>query len=173
MNNDFYVYEWFNVDTNEVFYVGKGRKNRYKDVKQRNIYFKNYYNKHQCNVRKIKISLTEDEAFKLEIKLINNYKEIDQCKCNLTKGGEGSTFLPGTKEQMLQIFKGISITKDFSIMNNDEEYEYDNLKEKSFEELYQMYIDYREEGDAIAWFNSLNIYDKNGDLNIGWECFED
>ena len=34
--NDFYVYEWFNIDTNEVFYVGKGRGKRYKEVKRRN-----------------------------------------------------------------------------------------------------------------------------------------
>lgn len=24
--NDYYVYEWYNVDTGEVFYVGKGKK---------------------------------------------------------------------------------------------------------------------------------------------------
>ena len=29
--NEYYVYEWFIVDTNEVFYVGKGKGNRYKD----------------------------------------------------------------------------------------------------------------------------------------------
>lgn len=27
----FYVYEWYNIDTNEVFYVGKGCGNRYKE----------------------------------------------------------------------------------------------------------------------------------------------
>lgn len=31
----FYIYEWYNTDTNEVFYVGKGVYNRYK-VKRRN-----------------------------------------------------------------------------------------------------------------------------------------
>lgn len=29
----FYVYKWYNLDNNEVFYVGKGCKNRYKDKK--------------------------------------------------------------------------------------------------------------------------------------------
>lgn len=31
----FYIYEWFNVDTNEVFYVGKGVYNRYKVKKKK------------------------------------------------------------------------------------------------------------------------------------------
>ena len=26
--NEYYVYEWYNIDTNEVFYVGKGKKDR-------------------------------------------------------------------------------------------------------------------------------------------------
>lgn len=28
---DYYVYEWFIKETGEVFYVGKGRGNRYKE----------------------------------------------------------------------------------------------------------------------------------------------
>ena len=38
--NEAYVYEWYNVDTNEVFYVGKGRNNRMHSMKNRNQYFK-------------------------------------------------------------------------------------------------------------------------------------
>ena len=26
----YYVYEWYVIDTNEIFYVGKGSRNRYK-----------------------------------------------------------------------------------------------------------------------------------------------
>ena len=36
MNKKFYVYEWYNIDTNEVFYVGKGCGNRYKTTSRRN-----------------------------------------------------------------------------------------------------------------------------------------
>ncbi|MEK4246606.1 hypothetical protein MKZ20_14905 [Psychrobacillus sp. FSL K6-2684] len=32
---DFYVYEWFIIETGEIFYVGKGRGNRYKEFHQR------------------------------------------------------------------------------------------------------------------------------------------
>ena len=28
MENNFYVYEWYNLETNEVFYVGKGSKTK-------------------------------------------------------------------------------------------------------------------------------------------------
>src|SRR5690625_6332595 len=34
-HSDFYVYEWFIKDTGEVFYVGKGRGNRYKEYHAR------------------------------------------------------------------------------------------------------------------------------------------
>ena len=39
---EFYVYEWYNTVTNEVFYVGKGTKNRYKNITKRNKYFLDY-----------------------------------------------------------------------------------------------------------------------------------
>ena len=43
MNKDkpkrFYVYEWYNVDSGEVFYVGKGTGYRYKRTENRNKYF--------------------------------------------------------------------------------------------------------------------------------------
>lgn len=45
----FYVYEWYNVDNNEIFYVGKGAKNRYKDVYRRNKIFKEYLKNNNCN----------------------------------------------------------------------------------------------------------------------------
>jgi hypothetical protein len=170
---DFYVYEWFNVDTDKVFYVGKGRKNRYKDVNQRNIYFKNYYNKHKCDVHKVKTNIEENEAFNFEIELIEKYKEIGQAQCNLTNGGEGSTFSVGSWNYMFSKFIGLNIRDSFIIMENSEDYILDNLKTKSLDELEQLYMDYRDEEENIKWFNSLEIYDENGDLNIGWECFED
>jgi len=93
LTNDFYVYEWFNIDTNEVFYVGKGRGYRYKNIKQRNKYFINYYNKYNCDVRKVKTGMEEKDAFELEIELIADYRKISQAQCNITDGGEAS-YLP-------------------------------------------------------------------------------
>ena len=173
MRNNFYVYEWFNMNTNEVFYVGKGTKNRYKNSQQRNAYFKNYYNKYKCDVRIVKSSLTEDEAFEMEKDLIEKYREIGQAQCNLTDGGEGCSFPLGSWNDRFRKLQYLNMWGKFSIMTNEEDYNPENLKEKSLEELYQLYKNYRSEIENILWFNSLGIYDENGDLNIGWECFED
>lgn len=50
----FYVYEWFIIDTNEIFYVGKGCKDRYKDTRSRNKMFNEFYKRFNCNTRIIK-----------------------------------------------------------------------------------------------------------------------
>ena len=61
----YYVYEWYNVETGAVFYVGKGSGGRYKRVtnSSRNIYFLRYYNKHKCDSRILFCGLTEEEAY--------------------------------------------------------------------------------------------------------------
>lgn len=147
LNKDkvFYVYEWFDKDIGEVFYVGKGKGDRYKNIKQRNQYFINYYNKHNCDVRKIKEGLSEEEAFSLEVKLIADYKENGECKCNLTNGGEGATYDEGTWNYL---FRSLQYSHDVrhgtAEMYNEEEYDSDNLKTKTTEELQKMYDDYNE-----------------------------
>lgn len=88
----FYVYEWYIIETNEVFYVGKGTGNRYKQIKGRNRYFQCMFNSHNCNVRKIKDELTEIDAFNLEIETIKYYREnTDYRLTNQTDGGEGTS----------------------------------------------------------------------------------
>lgn len=86
----FYVYEWYIVDTNEVFYVGKGTGDRYKRLGGRNYFFQCMYNTHNCNVRKIYEHLTENEAFEKEIETIKFYRENTNYRLtNQTDGGEG------------------------------------------------------------------------------------
>ena len=85
----FYVYEWYNIDTNEVFYVGKGCKNRYKEIKKRNKKFLEYYENNNVNVKIVKFFDNEDEAFAYEKELTDKYREKNQCKCNLIDGGYG------------------------------------------------------------------------------------
>ena len=36
MENNYYVYEWIRLDTNEPFYVGKGKGIRWKSFDRRN-----------------------------------------------------------------------------------------------------------------------------------------
>lgn len=52
----FYVYEWYNIDTNEIFYVGKGCGERYKQATKRNKLFQENYFK---NIIKIIIVIVE------------------------------------------------------------------------------------------------------------------
>jgi NUMOD1 domain len=85
---DYYVYGWFNINTGEVFYIGKGTKTRYRTKKGRNSYFTHYLNKHKCSSRILYNKLTEDEAYTKEVETIAYYKNIGQAKCNLTDGGE-------------------------------------------------------------------------------------
>lgn len=173
MDNNFYIYEWYNIDTNEVFYVGKGINNRYKNTKQRNKFFINYFNKYNCNVRKVNTKLEQNEAFELEIKSIAQYRNIGQVQCNLTDGGEGCTFPLGSWNDMFRRLQYSNMWGNFSIMSNEEDYSPENLKTKTLKELHQLYKDYKDEIEFNRWFNSLDVYDDNGELNLGWECFED
>lgn len=94
----FYVYEWYIVNTDEVFYVGKGCKNRYKNVTKRNRLFKEFYNKNVCDVRIIKYFENEMDAFYFEHHRICELKNIGQCKCNLDNGGKGGLEFVWTPE---------------------------------------------------------------------------
>lgn len=60
----YYVYEWFIKDSQKVFYVGKGKGDRYKQDK--NYYFKKVKENFDCDVRFIKTNLTEYESLLLE-----------------------------------------------------------------------------------------------------------
>lgn len=83
----YYVYEWYNVETDYIFYVGKGCRNRMTDRSGRNDYFMRYYNKHNCNCRKIKENLTEKQALDYEHRRILELRKTNQCCCNLDDGG--------------------------------------------------------------------------------------
>lgn len=85
----FYVYEWFIIDTFEIFYVGKGTGLRRFELHNRSKYFMNIYNKYNCAVRLYKQKLTNEEACKEEIERIADLKAIGQAKCNFTNGGTG------------------------------------------------------------------------------------
>ena len=78
----FYVYKWFNTETNEVFYIGKGCNNRYKEVSKRNKDFLEYYNNNPCQSEIIEYFKTEEEAFKKEHELIQQYRSKGQAQTN-------------------------------------------------------------------------------------------
>lgn len=83
----YYIYEWFNIDTGEVFYVGSGSGNRW-IVTRRNNLFNNYYHNNNCAVKKVEEGLTRKEARKKEEELTNKYKDIGWCLCNINIGAK-------------------------------------------------------------------------------------
>lgn len=96
MSKKYYVYEWFNVLTGEIFYVGKGTRNRYSQITGRNQFFIDYYNTHKCESRIIYNNLTEEEAYKKEIELIDFYRRNSNFRLtNINDGGEGNPFPKG------------------------------------------------------------------------------
>lgn len=96
--NKFYVYEWFNTKTGEVFYVGKGCGKRAYEIHKRNQIFQEYYNANNVDVRIIKDKLSEEDAFKLEAETIQSYKNNNQCIANITEGGYGGCNFVWTDE---------------------------------------------------------------------------
>lgn len=86
----YYVYEWYIVETNEIIYVGKGTKSRYK-VRKHNKFFNDTIRRYECDSRIIKEFETEIEAFKFEFNRINELKAQGQCVCNIRDGGFGGT----------------------------------------------------------------------------------
>ena len=119
MSKEFYVYVYYRLDTNEPFYVGKGKGDRWKHLRGRNnIHFNNIINKYPIIAIIEKDNLTEEEAFYWEEKIIETLVfdygfsiEIKGCNsnnhyCHLvnqTWGGEGiSGYSPSEKTRKKQ-----------------------------------------------------------------------
>lgn len=102
----YYVYEWFDVETNIPFYVGKGSGNRMNIVngrKDRSKAFKNFYNSHKCNCRKIEEFDAEEDAYKKEKELIAIYKTKGIPLVNIDEGGRHRAILEGKLNPMYGI----------------------------------------------------------------------
>lgn len=92
-----YIYEHVDPETNKTFYVGKGNKYRLYDLKNRNNYHLNKLNKlfrkgyTIKDIAKITYNhLTDDDAYKLETKIIDQYGLENLC--NIQHGGRGASF---------------------------------------------------------------------------------
>ena len=94
----FYVYEWYNIDTKEIFYVGKGCNRRYKIVAGRNADFFSYHANHNVDVRIVKEFEKEEDAFKYEEELMQLYWKQGQPLCNRKAGGNGGVAGVWTEE---------------------------------------------------------------------------
>lgn len=98
--NIYFVYEWIRLDTNEPFYVGKGKGDRWYRRNSRNKHFLNIYNKVPTAVHILHENLSEQEALEYECWYIDEYKyNIGYNLVNLTDGGDGiSGYKPSEEE---------------------------------------------------------------------------
>ena len=106
MDNEFYVYEYIRADTMEPFYVGKGKGDRFLDIRHRSKYFKMISDKMKIIVNILIDKLTEEEAFGIECWYINEYKYVYGYNlCNISDGGDGVSGVKRSEETKLKIGK--------------------------------------------------------------------
>jgi len=98
MGQKFYVYAHIRLDTGEIFYVGKGIRNRC-HRKERNQHWKHIAEKAGYSIKFLEENLEENQAFELERFWIKFYKEKGQCVANYALGGEGCSGVKWSKEQ--------------------------------------------------------------------------
>lgn len=112
MRQDCYIYFHFRGDTDEIFYVGKGYKNRAYSNQGRNKYWKNIVNKVGYRIEIIDKDISVNEAKIREIFYIAKFGRKDLNKgplVNMTDGGEGAfgrEFSEETRKRMSEKKKG-------------------------------------------------------------------
>jgi len=95
----FYIYEHIRPDTNAIFYVGKGNKNRHESLSDRNSQWKSIVAEAGGFKSRIIVKNIDEE-----LSLLAERERIDQLKrlgvklCNLTSGGQGISGLKHTDE---------------------------------------------------------------------------
>lgn len=148
---DFYVYEWFIKSTGEIFYVGKGRGDRYKVFHERAHEAEKIRKKFETAYRFIGTELTEDQAIELESAEIERIlNETDDRLTNriiplFSKRGNGYDPSPTTPE--LQFEKA----PHFYASEIDEHYF--DIQARSFDE-----VDFDELRNVV--FLSKNLRDE-------------
>ena len=109
MENNFYVYEWIRLDTNEPFYVGKGSGNRWKLLTRGdNNHFNNIVKSIPVAVNILHDNLDEQAAFGLEVWYIREYRDIIgyESMCNINDGGEGNIMSKEARKRTSERMKG-------------------------------------------------------------------
>ena len=102
---NFYIYQHLKSDTNEIFYVGKGKGLRLNQTKGRNDYWHRVVAKHGFVAKYIAQNLDEELAFLAEMECIDIYRGRGIVLTNMTDGGEGTSGFshPHTEEHKLSL----------------------------------------------------------------------
>ncbi len=94
----YYIYAHFVEETQELLYIGKGKRYRAVDTSNRNVYWKHIYDRYQIYCEILRDGLTESEAFILEKLNIIAAKQMGFCRTNIANGGEGPSGYKASEE---------------------------------------------------------------------------
>lgn len=94
----YYVYVHIRQDTNQIFYVGKGKENRCFSKNNRNKHWKHITESVSYKVNIIASDLEEELAFLCETEMIAKLKHLKINLVNYTDGGEGVSGLKHSEE---------------------------------------------------------------------------
>lgn len=110
---DYYIYAHIRPDTNQIFYIGKGRNKRASTVNKRNKIWNDIVRKNNGSFQIVILhkDLFESEAFEheiIEIAKMGRLCDGSGCLCNLTLGGEGTSGHILSKEHKQKLSKVLS-----------------------------------------------------------------
>lgn len=95
----FYTYAHYRLDTNQIFYIGKGHGARYTQLKGRNKWWKKVVAARGFRAEIIAHWSAEADAFDHERFLIKCFRELGAPLVNICDGGQGASGLKYTDEQ--------------------------------------------------------------------------
>jgi hypothetical protein len=183
-SSNFYVYEYVRLDTNEPFYIGKGKDDRWRVLAGRNRYFTNVCKHTEVACIILHNKLDEQTAFEYECWYIWYLRDVlGYYLTNLTDGGEGvvgykpseeknkkhSIFMTGENNPMfgkkrpkhskLISGKNHPMARRIKVFNNDSHKEFD-----TFNDLISWFInDYGVEYTLGSLHKKIRITIKNGE----------
>ena len=90
---NYIVYEFYIVETGEIFYVGQGKtgRNRQLHRNDRSKAFWEVYTTNECASRILYDNLTQEESWELEKKIIAEYRKLGYPIVNQSTGGKNSS----------------------------------------------------------------------------------
>lgn len=169
--NIFYVYLHRKKDDQRIFYVGKGKGNRYKSISGRNLHWRNTVLKHGWHSEIVHQNLNENQALELEEFLIQVIGLENLCNKNYFNGGKsGYTHSLESKNKMSKCKKGktpwnkgVKCEESSIRMKGDKNPCYGKKKIHSNEVLFNLR---KKNGTAVCDLETGVFYDSMNEMSI-------